>query len=142
MQVQKPYSRQCLEEVPGPFSDSFAVLESFLFAIFQLCGKAIREQKRHIKLWHIKLCRSPRSPAFPVRYPDKEIYVPWVPKIAHKSLTPGHPTGRLPPPTGRSPAKKIYVYVPFSFLTNPPKQLDFCSALPEAIWCRLTCLCE
>ena len=27
---------------------------------------------------------------------DKKIYVPWVPKIAHKSLTPGHPTGRLP----------------------------------------------
>ena len=31
-------------------------------------------------------------------YPDKKIYVPWVPKIAHKSLTPGHPAGRPPPP--------------------------------------------
>ena len=50
--------------------------------------------------------------------PDKKVHVyvpfsclnaPWVPKIAHKSLTPGHPTGRLP----RSPAKNIYVYVPF-----------------------------
>ena len=38
----------------------------------------------------------------------------WVPKIAHESSTPGQPTGRRPPLTERSPAKKIYVYVPFS----------------------------
>ena len=39
--------------------------------------------------------------------------------IAHKSLTPEHPTRRLPspPPTRWSPAKKIYVNVPFSFLS-------------------------
>ena len=56
--------------------------------------------------------RSPQSPVFPVGYPDKKIYVPWVPKIAQKSLTPRHPTGRLPPPPpdGHRP-KKIYVYV-------------------------------
>ena len=35
-----------------------------------------REQKRHIKLWHIKLFRSPRSPVFPVGYPDKGYLVP------------------------------------------------------------------
>ena len=28
--------------------------------------------------------------------PDKKIYVPWVPRIVHKTLTPGLPVGRIP----------------------------------------------
>ena len=50
----------------------------------------------HIKLLHIKLFRSPRSAVLPAGYPDKKIYVPWVPRIAHKTLTPGLPVGRPP----------------------------------------------
>ena len=40
---------------------------------------------------------------------DKKMYVPWLPKIAHKSdpWTPGQETPR---PTERSPAKKMHVY--------------------------------
>ena len=40
--------------------------------------------------------QSPWSPIFPVGCPGKKIYVPCVPRIAHKYLTPGHPAGRLP----------------------------------------------
>ena len=40
--------------------------------------------------------RSPWSPVLPVGYPDKKIYVPWVPRIVHKTLTPGLPVGRTP----------------------------------------------
>ena len=61
-------------------------------------------------LAHQTLSRSPQSPVFPVGYPDPRSCVPF-PKIAHKSLTHGHPTGRLPP-TRLSPAKKIHLYVP------------------------------
>ena len=56
-----------------------------------------------------------RHKVSPIGYPGEKIYVPWVPRIAHRSLTPGHPAGRLPPHRG-SPDKKIYVYVPSSFL--------------------------
>ena len=76
----------------------------------------IREQKRHIKLLHIKLFPVAPSPVFLVGYPDKRIYVAWVPRIVHKTLTPGLPVGRPPGHRRGSPAKKIYVYVPFSFL--------------------------
>ena len=55
-----------------------------------------REQKRHIKLLHIKLFPAPRSPVLPVGYPDKRIYVPWVPRTVHKTSTPGLPVGRPP----------------------------------------------
>ena len=35
---------------------------------------------------------------FLVGYPREKIYVPWVPRIAHKSLTPGHLPGGVPLP--------------------------------------------
>ena len=58
---------------------------------------ASREPKRHIKLLHIRLCPvAPVTAVLPVGYPDKKIYVPWVPRIAHKTLTPGLPVGRPP----------------------------------------------
>ena len=55
-----------------------------------------REQKRDIKRLHIKIFRSPWSPVLPVWYPDKKIHFSWVPRIAHKTLTPGLPVGRPP----------------------------------------------
>ena len=59
-----------------------------------------------------------RSPVLQTGHPDKNIYVPWVPKIAHKHSTPGLPVGRLAGhQTEGSPAKMFYVYVPFSFLS-------------------------
>ena len=58
-----------------------------LFRPLQLHAHTIcnldREQKRHIKLLHIKLFPVARSPVLPVGYPDKKIYVPWVPRIVH-----------------------------------------------------------
>ena len=68
---------------------------------------------------HIKL-----FPVTPVTGPSgrvsgqKDLYVPWVPRIVHETLTPGLPVGRPPRSPEGSPAKKIYVYVPFSFLTT------------------------
>ena len=66
-----------------------------------------REQKRHIKLLHIEL-----FPVAPVSGPPGRVsgqkdlcnFDPW---------PPGRETPRSPE---GSPAKKIYVYVPFSFL--------------------------
>ena len=75
-------------------------------------------EKARKTLSHKNSVRSPRSPVLPVGYPDKKIYVPWVPRIAHKSLTPGLPVGRPPRSPEGSPAKKIYVYVPFPFLNH------------------------
>ena len=72
-----------------------------------------REQKRHIKLLHIKLCPVTSVTGLPGRVPPgqkdlcslrsedrTEIFDPWTPD-------------RETPSTGRSPAKKIYVYVLF-----------------------------
>ena len=73
-----------------------------------------REQERHTQLWHIKLC--PVTPATDLlgRGPGQKIYVPWDPKIAHQSLTPGHPTGRLHP--HRKVTGQQYLYLcSFSF---------------------------
>ena len=58
--------------------------------------------------------REKTLPVFPVGHPGKNMYVPWVLRIAHKSLTLGHPAGRLPL-TGGVTSQKENVYVPFSF---------------------------
>ena len=69
-----------------------------------------REQERHIKLYHIKLCPVTSVTGPPGRYPDKKIYVPWVPRIAHKSLTPGLPVGRTPwSPQGHHPKRFMFI---------------------------------
>ena len=67
----------------------------------------------------------PGTRSLPAGYPDENVYVPWVPRTAHKLLTPGHrsgdpwPPGReTPPPPGQSPEKFVYVYVPFPFLNH------------------------
>ena len=81
--------------------------------------------KTEVSVENLQACtynsvRSSWPPVFPVGYPNKKMYVPWVPKIAHKSLIPGQPTGRLPPhPTVTG--QKISVYVPFPFLSCMPK---------------------
>ena len=70
----------------------------------------------------------PGTRFLPAGYPDENVYVPWVPHIAHKLWTPGHrsgeppphPVGR-PPPPGQSPEKLVYVYVPSPFLSYRPK---------------------
>ena len=74
----------------------------------------LRAEKAHKILAHKTLSGDPGHQSNQSGTGQK-IYVPWVLRIAHKSLTSGHPTRRLPP-TGRSPAKKIYIYVPFPFL--------------------------
>ena len=43
----------------------------------------------------------PGTRFLPARYPDENIYVPWVPHTAHQLLTPGHRSGDPPPPPGR-----------------------------------------
>ena len=55
-----------------------------------------REQKRHIKLLHIKLFPVAPVTGPPGRVSGQKVYVPWVPRIAHKTLTPGLPVGRPP----------------------------------------------
>ena len=57
------------------------------------------QEKAHKTFAHKYLSGRPRSPVLPVGYPDRKIYVPWVPRIAHKTLTPGLPVGR--PLTGQ-----------------------------------------
>ena len=47
-----------------------------------------RKNKKYPKRPPSKTVRSPRSPIFPVAHPGKKIYVPWVPRRAHKSLIP------------------------------------------------------
>ena len=93
---------------------------------------AFRCRKRHINIWHINnfsvtpVTDPPgRVPdILPAGHPDENAYIPWVPHTAHKLLTPGHrsggpwPPGReTPPPSGQSPGKFVYVYVPFPFLS-------------------------
>ena len=80
---------------------------------------ASREQNRHIKLLHIKLL-----PLAPVTDPpgrvfgQKDLCSLGSEDSAQKTLTPGLPVGKPTPrsPQG-SPAKKVYVYVPFSYLS-------------------------
>ena len=45
----------------------------------------------------VSIIGSPRSLILPAGHPDEIVYVPWVPKIAHQYLTPGHPLGRPHP---------------------------------------------
>ena len=66
----------------------------------------IRGRNRQINIWHINNSRSPRSPILPAgypilpaRYPDENVYVPWVPHTAHKLLTLA--AGRETPVTGK-----------------------------------------
>ena len=55
------------------------------------------KKKRYIKLLQIKLFSGrPGHWSSRFGYPDKKIYVPWVPRIVHKILTPGLPVGRPP----------------------------------------------
>ena len=61
-------------------------MDQFLGALYSV--KVCMEQKRHINILHIKLCPVISVTGLLVGYLDKKIYVPWVPKIAHKSLTP------------------------------------------------------
>ena len=63
-----------------------------------LTDKAKKEPEKARKMFtHKTLSGHPGHRFFLARCPGTENYVPWVPRIAHKSLTPGHPAGRLPP---------------------------------------------
>ena len=84
---------------------------------FEQCQEMVyREQKRHIKVWHTKLCPVTPEAGDAGRAPGQKYLCSLGSEDSTKYLTPGHPIRRLPP-TGRSPANKIYVYVPFSFLS-------------------------
>ena len=74
------------------------------------CLGSRKGTKRRIKLYHIKLCPVTPITGLAGRVPtQKNIYVPWVPKVAHKSVTPGHgqaTQSELPaPPDGHRPKR-------------------------------------
>ena len=73
----------------------------------------IREQKRHIKLLHIKLFPVAPVTGAPGQASGQKIYVPWVPRIVHKTLTPRLLVGRPPGHRRGHRQKNIYVCVPF-----------------------------
>ena len=89
----------------------------------------------------------PGTRFLPPRYPDENVYVPCVPHTAHKLLTPGHRSGKTPPPTrsgdpppppGQSPEKFVYVYVPFPFLIFWGAEIgSFWEGFWEGFWGRV-----
>ena len=86
---------------------------------------ATRGRKRHINIWHINNFSVTPVTDPPAGYPDKNVYLPWVPHTAHKLLTPGHrsgdpwPPGRETPPTRAVAGKICLCLCAFSF----PEQL-------------------
>ena len=114
-------------------------------------------EKAKKNIWHAKLCLVTSVTGLPVGYPDQKIYVPWVPKIAHTSLTPGHPTGRLPPHRTVTGQKDLCLRASASPKPHPSKphpcnmpqaktevalQFSECCAAETALQHRLFCSAE
>ena len=58
----------------------------------------------------VKLCPVIPVTDLPGRVPEQKIYAPWVPRLAHTTLTFGHPT-RRPPPHRRRHRPKRFMFM-------------------------------